>query len=40
MFNHHVQFNRPFVDSEYMVFFDTYGRGDFVFGYDKGDLMA
>ena len=23
-----------------MVFFDTYGNGDFVFGYDKSDLMA
>jgi hypothetical protein len=28
----------PFIDDEYMVFFDTYGNGEFVFGYDKTDL--
>lgn len=30
----------PFVNDEYMVFFDTYGSGEFVFGYDKNDLQA
>ena len=29
-----------FVDDEYMVFFDSYSPGQFVFGYDKEDLEA
>ena len=35
-----IEFNTPFVDDEYCVFFNTYGDGQFVFGYDKSDLMA
>ena len=35
-----IEFSTPFVDDEYCVFFNTYGDGQFVFGYDKSDLMA
>ena len=31
-------FPTPFTNDGYMVFFDTYGREDFVFGYDKSDI--
>ena len=34
-----MQLPTPFLNSDYCIFFDTYSRGDFVFGYDKGDLM-
>ncbi len=27
------------MNNEYMVFFDTYGNGEFVFGYDKYDIQ-
>ena len=40
IFHKHVDFSTPFVDDEYCVFFDTYGRGDFVFGYELADLVA
>lgn len=29
-----------FVNDQYMVFFDTYGNGDFVFGYDRDEIMS
>lgn len=40
VFHRRIDFPTPFVDDEYMVFFDTYGAGDFVFGYDKEDLES
>ena len=35
-----IEFKTPFLNDEYCVFFDTYGDGQFVFGYDKADIMA
>jgi hypothetical protein len=35
-----IAFPEPFANDEYCVFFDTYGPGDFVFGYDKLDLES
>lgn len=39
IFHKHVDFDVPFINDEYMVFFDTYGNGEFVFGYGKSDLQ-
>lgn len=44
VFSTHISFSTesgrtPFVNDEYMVFFDTYGNGEFVFGYDKMDIQ-
>ena len=33
-----IVFDEEFANDEYMVFFDTYEPGQFVFGYDKTDL--
>lgn len=38
VFHRKIDFDIPFVDDQYMVFFDTYGNGEFVFGYDKADI--
>ena len=35
-----IEFPEEFVNDEYCVFFDTYGPGSFVFGYDKFDLES
>lgn len=35
-----ITFPEPFVNDEYCVFFDTFGPGEFVFGYDKFDLES
>lgn len=40
IFHAKVEFPNPFVNDEYCVFFDTYGEGEFVFGYDKQDLES
>ena len=42
IFHKHIEFNKnyPFLNDEYMVFFDTYGPGEFVFGYGRDDLKA
>lgn len=40
IFHRRVDFETPFVDDQYCVFFDTYGNGEFVFGYDKDDLES
>lgn len=40
VFNAKIGFPEPFIDDEYMVFFDTYGAGEFVFGYGKDDLQS
>ena len=39
VFHRHVKFPTTFINNEYMVFFDTYGNGEFVFGYDKYDIQ-
>jgi len=39
IFNARIEFPEPFVNDEYMVFFDTTPPGAFVFGYERGDLM-
>lgn len=38
VFHKRIDFSMPFADDEYMVFFDTYGNGEFAFGYDRHDL--
>ena len=38
IFSKKIEFDEPFANDEYMVFFDTYEPGQFVFGYDKTDL--
>lgn len=38
IFHATIEFPTPFVNDEYCVFFDTYGNGEFLFGYDKEDL--
>jgi len=43
IFHRHISFSyNPemlnFINDQYMVFFDTYGNGEFVFGYDKADI--
>lgn len=38
IFHKRIDFKVPFINDEYMVFFDTYGNGEFVFGYDKADI--
>ena len=35
-----IEFPEAFANDEYMVFFDTYARGQFVFGYDAADLES
>lgn len=40
IFHRRIDFNVPFINDEYMVFFDTYGNGEFVFGYDKADIQG
>lgn len=40
VFHKRISFDRPFVNDQYLVFFDTYGNGEFVFGYDKNDLQV
>ena len=35
-----IEFPEGFANDEYCVFFDTYGPGQFVFGYDKTDLES
>ena len=42
VFMHRVEFGagNEFLNDEYCVFFDTYGPGMFVFGYDKADLES
>ncbi len=40
IFHKRVEFDVPFINDEYMVFFDTYGNGEFVFGYDKTDIQS
>ena len=40
IFHKKIEFNAPFVDDQYCVFFDTYGNGEFVFGYDKQDIES
>ena len=45
IFNKHISFAKaagktPFMDDEYMVFFDTYQPGSFVFGYDVLDIQS
>lgn len=39
MFKSEIEFPEPFLNDEYMVFFDTYEPGQFVFGYRKSDLQ-
>ena len=39
IFHSEILFSEPFINDEYMVFFDTYGAGEFVFGYGRTDLM-
>ena len=39
IFHKKIDFPTPFIDDEYMVFFDTYGNGEFVFGFDRQDLQ-
>ena len=34
-----IEFPEQFLNDEYMVFFDTYEPGSFVFGYGKSDLQ-
>ena len=38
IFHAKIEFPVPFINDEYMVFFDTYGYGEFVFGYDSNEL--
>ena len=38
MFFSTISFPQPFADSEYAVFFDTYGNGEFVFAHGIGEL--
>ena len=40
IFHKKIEFNTQFVDDQYCVFFDTYGNGEFVFGYDKQDIES
>lgn len=40
IFHKKIEFATPFINDQYMVFFDAYGRGQFVFGYDKADIEA
>lgn len=40
IFHKRIEFETPFLNNEYAVFFDTYKYGQFVFGYDKYDLEA
>ena len=40
VFHAKIEFKKPFINDEYMVFFDTYGNGEFVFGYDKADIQG
>ena len=40
VFFREIAFPEPFANDEYMVFFDTYGSADFVFGYDKVDVES
>lgn len=40
IFHAKIEFPEPYLNDEYMVFFDTYGNGQFVFGYDKSELAA
>ena len=35
-----IKFDEEFINDEYCVFFDSYGPGEFVFGYDKADLES
>lgn len=35
-----IKFDEEFINDEYCVFFDSYGPGEFVFGYDKVDLES
>ena len=39
IFHSKIEFIEPFKDDQYMVFFDTYEQGQFVFGFDKDDLQ-
>ena len=39
VFTADIEFPEPFINDEYMVFFDTYEPGSFVFGYERADLM-
>lgn len=39
VFNARIDFPQPFINDEYMVFFDTYEPGQFVFGYGVSDLQ-
>lgn len=38
IFHRKIEFDTPFINDQYMVFFDTYGNGQFVFGYDRNNL--
>lgn len=40
IFHKRIDFKTPFVDDQYCVFFDTYGNGEFAFGWDKQDLES
>lgn len=40
IFKSEIEFPEQFMNDEYMVFFDTYEPGSFVFGYRKSDLQA
>ena len=40
IFHARIDLSVPFANDEYMIFFDTYGNGEFVFGYDKADIQG
>ena len=40
IFHKRIDLQTQFANDEYMVFFDTYGNGEFVFGYDKADIQS
>lgn len=40
VFHARISLQVPFADDEYCVFFDTYGGGEFVFGYDRTDIQS
>lgn len=40
VFFREIALPEAFANDEYCVFFDTYGSGDFVFGYDKFDIES
>lgn len=40
IFTKHIEFNPPFINDQYCVFFDTYDNDQFVFGFNKTDIES